>query len=60
MTKGRLRKLEFRATESDGRKRYSVDVKKCQLCDAYFYYNKQTKFYFVDANNGIQFTDFSN
>ncbi|MCH9657191.1 hypothetical protein K0U27_00615 [archaeon] len=52
--KGKLRSLEFRATESDGRKRYSVNAKTCQICKSIFYYDPKMKIYFLDANNGIQ------
>ena len=54
--KGRLKSLGFRATESNGRKRYSIDAKIGQLCDSIFYYNDKMKFYFMGTNNGTQFT----
>jgi len=53
---GKLRQLEFCATESDGRKRHTPNTKMCQLCNTIVSYDLEISFHqVVDANNGIQF-----
>jgi len=51
--KGRLKQLEYRATESIGRKRYSLNARVCQLCKTIV--SADSEISFVDASNGIQF-----
>jgi hypothetical protein len=52
---GKLRTLEYRTPKSDGRKRYSLDVRVCHLCKCIV--SDDSEIIFVDAKTGIQLAD---
>ena len=43
--KGRLKQLEYRATENIGRKRYSLNARICQLCKTIICNDPEITFY---------------
>jgi len=50
--KGRLKQLEYRATEPIGRKRYSLSARVRQLCKTIV--SSDPEISFADASNGIK------